>query len=271
MCVICVLFPIGKAHNGFDAVALSPRHPLAHTTKLSYLCSQHQTITTMKKLSYAFIALALIVFAVYFLFSAQKSKAPQAPIRLSWQMIQNEVRPGVCESQLTIHNLTADTLQANWTLYYCQMSLAPLTIENEQIHVNQICASYHSVAPTDQYEPIPPHESRTYTLNHRGNVMRKSNAPEGAYIILSPSTGESEGAKPISVELTRITSNDAHEFQRNIYYFPYADGEWMYEQNSRFTVETPYMASPSEEMQVETPFMASLNPSTSSPLPRNIL
>ncbi len=188
----------------------------------------NQTITTMKKLSYAFIALALIGCAAYFILSAQESKIPQAPIRLSWQMIQNEVRPGVCESQLTIHNLTADTLQDNWTLYYCQMSLAPLTIENEQIHVHQICASYHSVTPTAQYEPIPPHESRTYTLNHRGNVMRKSNAPEGAYIIF-------DQQKPISVSLTRITSNDAHEFQRNIYYFPYADGEWMYEQNSRFT------------------------------------
>ncbi len=196
---------------------------------LSYLCPKYKTTVTMKKLSYAFIALAIIVFAVYFISSKQSNEAPQAPIRLSWQMIQNEVRPGVCESQLTIHNLTADTLQANWTLYYCQMSLAPLTIENEQIHVNQICASYHSVAPTAQYEPIPPHESRTYTLNHRGNVMRKSNAPEGAYIIL-------DQQKPISVELERITSNDAHEFQRNIYYFPYADGEWMYEQNSRFTV-----------------------------------
>ncbi len=186
---------------------------------------------------------------MYFITSAQKNKAPQAPVRLSWQMIQNEVRPSVCESQLTIHNLTADTLQDNWTLYYCQMSLAPLTTENEQIHIHQICASYHSVVPTELYEPIPPHESRTYTLNHKGNVMRKSNAPEGAYMILaslssSPQGGDRCAGQPISVPIEVITSNDAHEFQRNIYYFPYADGEWMYEQNARFEKKAPLPSPP---------------------------
>ncbi len=178
----------------------------------------------LRTLLTVFIAGIVIYWVVYL----QNKDSVQTPIKLSYQLIQNDIDGNICESQLTIHNLTNDTLKSDWTLYYCQMSLSPIALPDEQIHINQICASYHSVAPTVLYEPIPPHGSQTYTVRHKGNVLRKTGAPQGAYIVFN-------GSKPITVPVELIVSADAAEYKRGINYFPYADGEWMYQQNKRFT------------------------------------
>ncbi len=178
--------------------------------------------TSVLLISFFVLAIGLFSFVVY-----QRNKISQPPIRLSWQLIQNDVEYGICESQLTIHNLTNDTLRNDWKLYYCQLSLEPIVLPDEQIHIEQICASYHSMIPTANYLPIAPHASQTYTLRHKGSVLRKNGAPQGAYIVLPKQN-------PITVDIEVCTSPNATEYRRGISYFPYADGEWMYQQNMRF-------------------------------------
>ncbi len=193
----------------------------------------------MKKIVQSLIAVAIIAIATYLIVYAVHKDDTITPITLSYQLIQNDIESGICESQITIHNLTDDTLNNDWTLYYCQMSLSPLTMPEEQIHIHQICASYHKVTPTDLYQPIAPHGSQTYTVRHKGNILRTNGAPQGAYIIFdnpSPKGESEEASQPITVPIELITRGDGSEFVRGIHYFPYADGEWMYEQNARFTV-----------------------------------
>ncbi len=194
----------------------------------------------MRKLSYLFILIALVVGCVVLFRQTLGNNSADVPVRLSWQLVQNDVERGVCESQLTIHNLTNDTLQGNWELYYCQLSLAPITVPEEQIHVEQLCASYHKVTPTAFYEPISPYASVTYTLRHKGSVLRKNGAPQGAYFICSQESETKSLEKmyqPVSVAVEVIASADGSEYQRGIPYFPYADGEWMWKQNSRFATD----------------------------------
>ncbi len=188
----------------------------------------------MRKLTYAFIFVAGVACGIYLRVAYHKSATEEvAPLRLSWQLVQNDIERGICESKLTIHNLTEDTLRSDWELYYCQLSLAPITLPDEQIHIDQICASYHKVTPTAFYQSIPPNASTTYTLRHRGSVLRKNGAPQGAYIVQAKNE-----AQPIAVPLEVIASADGSEYRRGIPSFPYADGEWMYQHNARFTTDS---------------------------------
>ncbi len=183
----------------------------------------------MKKIAYSIVALGLFAVIIYIFLYLGINNQSKAPIRISWQLLANDVEWGICESKITLHNDSPDTLYTNWTIYYCQMSLAPLTLPEEQIHIEQICASYHSLTPTTFFAPLPPHSSRAFVVRHRGSVLRKNGAPQGAYIVF-------EDANPIDVPIELIASADGHEFKREklgIGKKPYADGEWLYEQNQK--------------------------------------
>ncbi len=183
----------------------------------------------MKKIAQTIITIFVISILVYLIVYLVKKDEPQAPLKLSYQLIQNDIDGNICESQLTFHNTGKDTLHQDWVLHYCQMSLAPLTLPDEQIHIEQVCASYHTVTPTALFEPLAPGESRTFTVRHKSNVLRKSGLPQGAFIVLADQ-------EPITVPVELICTEDGSEYRRGITYFPYADGEWMYEQNARFEV-----------------------------------
>ncbi len=196
----------------------------------------------MRKLSYTFFILLCLAFGTYLILNHQISHThtDTAPIRLAWRLVQNDIERGICETQLTIHNLTNDTLQGDWELYYCQLSLAPIALSDEQIHIEQICASYHKLTPTACYKPIAPQASATYTIRHKGSVLRKNGAPQGAYFVWTKDKGQrtkDSMQQPLSVDIKVIASADGSEYRREIPYFPYADGEWIWAQNSRFTAD----------------------------------
>ena len=151
-----------------------------------------------------------------------------APVSLTWQHTGNDIEPGICQSTLTITNTSNDTLLSDWTIYWNQMSVAPLTTEGEPAHLAQIQASYHSLSPTSCWQPLPPDSSRTLILRYKGSIMRHSGAPQGAFIVTA-------GKKPVTVALNYVYSPDGHEFRRHVAGFPYADGEEVYKQNLRFT------------------------------------
>ena len=159
-----------------------------------------------------------------------------SPVSLTWQHLGNDIDPNICVSTLTVHNTSRDTLFSNWAIYWNQMSVAPLTTEGEQAHLTQIQASYHSLTPTSLWQPLPPDSSRTLTLRYKGSIMRRSGAPQGAFIILNDArnTASAVHPRPVSVPTRYLYSPDAHEFRWHIAGFPYADGEEVYKQNLRF-------------------------------------
>ena len=151
----------------------------------------------------------------------------KAPVTLTWQHTGNDIEPGICESGLTITNTSSDTLMKDWTIYWNHMSVAPITTEGEQAQVTQIQASYHSLSPTALWQPLPPDSSRTLTLRYKGSIMRRSGAPQGAFIVTT-------GKKPVTLPVNYVYSPDGHEFRRHVAGFPYANGEEVYKQNLRF-------------------------------------
>ena len=161
---------------------------------------------------------------------------PEAPVSLTWQHIANDLDgKNLCESRLTLTNTSRDTLFADWMLYWNQMSVEPVPSDTAQAVVTQLQASYHSFGPTRRWQPLAPGQTRTFFLRYKGNIMRRTAAPQGPFGIFRQ-------GRPASVPIHYIYSSDGHEFRRHVPHYPYAGGGEMYRRNSRFADTEPLPA-----------------------------
>ena len=155
------------------------------------------------------------------------SCTPKAPMSIHWEMGKNDVKPGVCEMYYTLTNHSNQPLtNEGWTLYFNYMSLHPIYTEGDQLIETELQASYHSIAPTADFEPLMPHESRTYKLLYRGNAIRETSRPEGFFLV------KSEGGTPISIPCTYASFTRPEQMKRGIVTWektPYADGAYVYD------------------------------------------
>ncbi len=150
-------------------------------------------------------------------------------LSMHWHLVQNDPEPGLCESAITLTNLTNETLTADgeWFIGYCWMSMHPYSYEGAELQENVVCATYHQLRPTAAFRPLKPGESRTYKLLQKGGILRETSGPEGAFFVASPT------AQPIDIPITRDRFVDKKQFTRGRN--PgYADGEWMYTYNAPF-------------------------------------
>ena len=155
------------------------------------------------------------------------SCTPKAPMSIHWEMGKNDVKPGVCEMYYTLTNHSNQPLtNEGWTLYFNYMSLHPIYTEGDQLIETELQASYHSIAPTADFEPLMPHESRTYKLLYRGNAIRETSRPEGFFLV------KSEGGTPISIPCTYAPFTRPEQMKRGIVTWektPYADGAYVFD------------------------------------------
>ena len=169
------------------------------------------------------------------------------PLSLRWEFGQNDIEPGVCEAYLTITNTSNQVLtEDGWTLYFNFMSLHPLYTEGDALKEREIQASWHSITPTAEFEPIVPGESKTFVMRYRGNAIRQSSHPEGFFIVYDE---EARNAKPISVPCTYVPYTRQEQMKRGVPTWektPYADGEYVYEYVERVSArnDTPSYVLP---------------------------
>lgn len=174
------------------------------------------------------------------------------PLSLHWEFGQNDIEPGVCEAYLTITNTSNQVLtEDGWTLYFNFMSLHPLYAEGDALKEREIQASWHSITPTAEFEPIVPGESKTFVMRYRGNAIRQSSHPEGFFIVYDE---EARNAKPISVPCTYAPYTRSEQMKRGVPTWektPYADGEYVYEyvervsaRNDTLSYDVPVLPQP---------------------------
>ena len=174
---------------------------------------------------------------LFFIFFAVSMMACTStpPMSLHWEMGQNDVTPGVCEWYLTITNQSnAPITNEGWILYFNYMSLHPIFTEGEPLKQTELQASYHSLEPTPDFEPLMPNESRTFQLRCRGSVIRQTSRPEGFFLI------KERGGKPISIPCTYASFTRQEQMKRGIVTWektPYADGAYVYDYVERILGE----------------------------------
>lgn len=159
------------------------------------------------------------------------------PMSIHWEMGKNDVKPGICELYYTITNHSNQPItNEGWTLYFNYMSLHPIYTEGDQLLQTEIQASYHSLTPTADFQPLMPNESRTFKLLFRGNVIRQTSRPEGFFLV-------KDNEKPISIPCTYAPFTRPEQMKRGIVTWektPYADGPYVYEYVQKVIGERAY-------------------------------
>ena len=153
---------------------------------------------------------------------------------IHWEMGQNDVQLGICELYYTITNLSDEPItNEGWTLYFNYMSLHPIYTEGDQILQTELQASYHSITPTADFQPLMPDSSRTFKLRFKGNVIRQTSRPEGFFLVKGKcKNGKVKGGKPISIPCTYAPFTRPEQMKRSIVTWektPYADGPYVYD------------------------------------------
>lgn len=168
------------------------------------------------------------------------SCAPSAPLSLHWELLCNDVEPGICEAHLTITNTSRDTLtNQGWTLYCNLMSLHPIYTEGDPLQQTEIQASWHSIEPTQTFDPLAPGESRTFTLRYKGSAIRENIRPEGFFLVNTKHS--TLNTKPITIPCTYAPYTRQEQMKRGIPTWektPYADGEYVYQYVEKVTAHT---------------------------------
>lgn len=177
----------------------------------------------MKK-QFSFI---LLIIGLYL-----SSCAPTTPpMSIHWEMGENDVQPGVCELYYTITNLSDQPItNEGWTLYLNYMSLHPIYTEGDQILQTELQASYHSITPTADFEPLMPDSSRTFKLLFKGNAIRQTSRPEGFFLVKNKHG--KEFGKPISIPCTYAPFTRPEQMKRGIVTWektPYAEGSYVFD------------------------------------------
>ena len=181
----------------------------------------------MKKLCTTTIILCSILCFNSCKSSIQSTDEQIAPIFIEWHQLANDNPQGFCLAEITIKNLTDDTLRNNWRIYYNHLSVKPINTDTAQLYIRQIKASYHSLSPTKTFQAIAPHQNKSYTLTYKGSMMRLNSAPQGPFIII-------DNNPPVSIDIRVINDSKGENYKRRIATTPYADGEYIYQQNQRF-------------------------------------
>ena len=155
----------------------------------------------------------------------------QPPMAIHWEMGKNDVKPGICELYYTITNLSNKPItNEGWTLYFNYMSLHPIYTEGDQILQTELQASYHSITPTADFQPLMPDSSRTFKLLFKGNAIRQTSRPEGFFLIQNSKC--KINSKPISIPCTYSPFTRPEQMKRGIVTWektPYAEGTYVFD------------------------------------------
>ena len=221
----------------------------------------------MKNHSLLLASLALAVCAfISVVLAGCSSKPAQAPLSLHWQLVANDVEPGICEAELTVTNNSDQTLPNHgWILGFGLMSLHPLYAEGDELRETEVQASYHTIEPTEAFIPLAAGESRTYKLRYKGSAVRQSSHPEGFFLVRSCNkNGEMSEEQPVSIPCTFAPYARKEQMMRGIDTWlktPYADGEYMYayinertaadRQKEEQTAAVPLLPQPKEVLMGE--------------------
>lgn len=129
---------------------------------------------------------------------ATASARRQAPVRLTWQNL-GPTAEGTWRNCFTIKNISSETLQADWSIYYNQLPRTASKIETNQIAITTINRNYFRMTPTPMFKPLKAGDELKVFYQTNRPVPNVSWTPEEPFFV---STRGGKRHKPVAVELT---------------------------------------------------------------------
>ncbi|MBR4546602.1 MAG: carbohydate-binding domain-containing protein [Paludibacteraceae bacterium] len=155
-------------------------------------------------------------------------------ISIHWEMIQNDVEPGVCLTRWTFTNDGTTPLPVSgWTMYYCQISVNPQYKQGDPLHFERISASSHKITPTQAFAGLGVGQSLTLDVRFSGAILKEGAGPEGAFLVIEDSV-----SKPVTVPIAYDKFTNSKQWSRGIEnWYRYADGELLYDKFKDFAAD----------------------------------
>jgi len=156
------------------------------------------------------------------------------PITIVWEMGRNGITPGAFESTFHITNNTNEPLGSNFIIYYNMLSAFPLNpnVESASLRIEQVVASFHKMVPTENWQPLMPGETYSFTTHHRGRIQRESWSPQGGYIVMLDENGNELAPQTIAILVEPFDRK--YQWTPVGFTFPYSDGEFVFAENAFF-------------------------------------
>lgn len=182
----------------------------------------------------SFIRLIASILLTGMLWSFTDTKQNGAPISLLWEMGQNEVAPGIYDNRFILINHSNKPLKENWVIYFSQNPAEVIHDATAPLVIEQICATHYRMFPSPNYLPLMPGDTLIVYFRCRGGIVKNSNAPEGAYLVMRDKNGRE--LQPITIPVDATPLQGEGQWSRpGVNELPYPDGERVYRENSRFT------------------------------------
>ena len=160
-------------------------------------------------------------------------KASNPPLTVSWEVIENGVKPNFYSNRFVITNSGDKTLGNNWEFYYNHFSRKIELPAGSPVVIDEIRPSYYRMRPSDKFQPLAPGESVNIDMNTRGIFINYCYGPDGGYFI-----DKKYPDKPVAIKIIRPVMNDPKQWTvPGRKSKPYPDGNYIYNLNKKVNPE----------------------------------
>ncbi|MEF9924792.1 MAG: family 20 glycosylhydrolase [Muribaculaceae bacterium] len=173
----------------------------------------------------SFITLLLIMCS-FISYATEK-----APITVSWEVGQNDVKPNHYSNTFTITNVSGKTLKGDWSFFYNNFSRKIELPANSQVVIDEIRPSYYRMRPSKLYKPLAKGEKLKVDMITRGSFINYCYGPDGGHF-------SSKSTKlPIAIAISKPVMNNSEQWSVAGRKFAYPDGNYMYDFNAAINPE----------------------------------
>ncbi|MGN0214504.1 MAG: family 20 glycosylhydrolase [Muribaculaceae bacterium] len=150
--------------------------------------------------------------------------AQQCPVSVKWRVGENQAR--TFTAYITIKNISGETLDGGWALYYNKFSNTIKMADGQPLDLKPVVNfNYVCLSPNESYKPLKPGEELTVTVVSGGSFRNISDKPDGMHFVAEP------GGKAVAVKVDVAPLENYNQFSVSRFQ-NYADGNYVYKQNA---------------------------------------
>lgn len=154
--------------------------------------------------------------------------AQSAPIKVVWEMGENEAAPNMYSSTFTFTNISDKPLNADWDFYFNMFARDTKVIgDNPEFTISEFLPSYYKVTPNANYKTLNPGQSVKLVFLTQHSFQCLSYKPDGGHFLF-----RNGNEKVLTAHINVVPLNNPKQWVVPGHaYASYPDGKYMYKYN----------------------------------------